>query len=652
MGIFCHELKKILLHQKGFLIILASMATAMIFWCVNDSPAKPDMELYQAEYKKELAEVEGPLTKEKSAWIENAFSDAFSAKQQLPKLYQKYYAGSISTEEFERRRIALQQSADRYQGLNVLYDQYMYVRESESNRWLLYTNGWDALLSNDMPNLFFIISLALLLIPFWCREYSCGMDQLILTTANGSKTLGQLKSILSLSLAAGLSLVFDSLYLFFCMLKYDLPCPNAPIQSLQTFENCIYDISLGKALIIVLCVRMVGAVFLSASILVTVTLTRKYASTCLMICCILFLPWLALPDTLQYRLPLPLAWLRASGIFRGDKISVSSTGEDMLIFSHLSEGDLLFQSMAACLLITLSLFIVWKRGRNVLLRLDRPRIVSISVSLLLLACTLSSCSYTSENSTNVVPFNSSQASVFYGDTYIVDASDTNIVVEFSDNHQESLIRTPFRESQNSLSAVYGTPESITYFISYMESEDLVRLSERENHTIYRLLCVDLATFDETVLFEVESTKDNKWAFLSQVRAFFLDAENIYFILPQEIRQVNRRSHAVTALDISTSQNIAFDGSRIYYLNEACCLTSYDPVTGNSKVWKEIAASEFILGEKGIYYTDLNKNGQLCFYSLSTSETTVLYEGAAATLHIEKGMLIFTAANQTQTIKIS
>lgn len=37
---------------------------------------------YQAEYKKELAEVEGPLTKEKNAWIENAFSDAFSAKQQ------------------------------------------------------------------------------------------------------------------------------------------------------------------------------------------------------------------------------------------------------------------------------------------------------------------------------------------------------------------------------------------------------------------------------------------------------------------------------------------------------------------------------------------------------------------------------------------
>lgn len=616
MELFRFESKKMLIHQKGLLILLAFMAAAVAFWVITDSPAAPDMELYRASYEKELPQVEGALTQEKRNWIENAFSESFRAKQQLPQLYQAYYAGSLSKEEFEAQKATLQESAARYQGLNVLYDQYMYVRGSESDRWLIYTNGWDALLSRDAPNLFFIAALVLLLIPLLCGEYGCGMDQLLLSTGCGSSVMGRQKCVLAILLAAGLSLAFDLLRLAFCALKYGLPCPNAPIQSLQTFENCIFDVSLGNALVIILYVRMAGAVFLASFILAAAALTRNYAPACLTVFSTLLLPWLGLPDTLQYRLPIPLGWLRASGIFRGDK-AASSTGEELL-FRHLAPNELLSHIAAACLLTALFLAIVLKRGRNAMAPFGRAGRIFRFLPLLMVFL-LSACGYSADVSAASLPFNSCQAASFCGDGFTVNAdSGTGIVVKFSDGREESLLRSPFRGTQDILPAIYGTQDSVICLVSYMVPEDLVRLSERKNRTIYRLVRVDLSSFDETVLFEAEASMENKWAFLNEATAFFLDEKNIYFILPQEIRQVDRRTRTVTALDIPTNQNVAFDGKKIFYLNEACCLTSYDPATGNTEVWEDVAAGAFVLEPGGVSYTDLRKGGRRCFYPLAVA----------------------------------
>ena len=209
---------------------------------------------------------------------------------------------------------------------------------------------------------------------------------------------------------------------------------------------------------------------------------------------------------------------------------------------------------------------------------------------------------------------------FCGDGFTVDAaSGTDIVVKFFDGREESLLRSPFRGTQDILPAIYGTQDSVVCLVSYMVPEDLIRLSERKNRAIYRLIRVDLSSFDETVLFEAEASMENKWAFLDEARTFFLDEKNIYFILPQEVRQVDRRTHTVTALEIPTNKNVAFDGKKIFYLNEASCLSSYDPATGSTEIWEDVAAGDFVLGPGGVSYTDLRKGGKRCFRLLDEPE---------------------------------
>ena len=115
MEVFGYEFKKLMFHQKGWLIILVSVTSALLYWILADSPAVPDMELYRPAYDAELSEVEGPLTSEKKVWIDQAFSDVFAARQQLPELYREYYSGSLSESEFKKQEKSLRQSADRYQ---------------------------------------------------------------------------------------------------------------------------------------------------------------------------------------------------------------------------------------------------------------------------------------------------------------------------------------------------------------------------------------------------------------------------------------------------------------------------------------------------------------------------------------------------------
>lgn len=652
MRIFANELNKMIFHQKGWLIISLSITLSMCFWIVSDSPATPDMELYRTAYEEELSHVSGPLSTEKRVWIDDAFSKSFAAKQQLAELYRRYYTGLITEEDFSTQKEVLQQDANRYHGLNVLYDQYLYVRESDTNRWFLYTNGWDAFLSNDSVNLFLIVTLLLMLLPVLCREYDCQMDQLILTAENGSKTLGFLKSLLAILLASGLSLMFDGLHLVFCLYKYGLPLPSAPIQSLRTFAECIYEISLGKALGVIICVHMIGAVFLASFILAVAALTRKYAITCLTIVSALLLPCLALPDTLQYRLPLPLGWLRASGLFRGDEITISADGEKQLVFSHFTKEELVFQMITVLLLIFICCFIVWERNHNFFVDFSHLRHL-VLILLVLAVLPLVGCSRKKEVSEPSPVFNSCQAAFLYGDDFMINIeNDTDIIISFSDGSKQKLVRNPFREAQGSISAIYGTRKGIAYLTSNTAAEDLVRLSERENRSIYRILYIDFSTFQEKVLFEVEATKSNAWAFLSQAESFFLDNENLYFILPEEIRQVNRRTHTITALSIPASQNIAFDGSRIYYLNDAYCLAIYDPIRGITTIREDIAADHFLLGPTGIYYTDLRQNRWLCFCSLIDQSSQVLSELSVDSLRIGNDALFFTAFGQELTLKLT
>lgn len=88
-----------------------------------------------------------------------------------------------------------------------------------------------------------------------------------------------------------------------------------------------------------------GAIFFATVILFAAVLTRKYALACFLVLSTLVLPLLALENSLLYRLPLPLCFMRATGFLYGDEIATDSiTGENTLLFKHLSN----MESFAAC----------------------------------------------------------------------------------------------------------------------------------------------------------------------------------------------------------------------------------------------------------------------------------------------------------------
>ncbi|MFD1904795.1 hypothetical protein ACFSQ7_13205 [Paenibacillus rhizoplanae] len=56
-------------------------------------------------------------------------------------------------------------------GYELIYDQYTYIREHPADRYFLYRNGWDGLLSNDTLDLLWVLLVVLLVAPVYCYEY-------------------------------------------------------------------------------------------------------------------------------------------------------------------------------------------------------------------------------------------------------------------------------------------------------------------------------------------------------------------------------------------------------------------------------------------------------------------------------------------------
>ena len=131
-----------------------------------------------------------------------------------------------------------------------------------------------------------------------------------------------------------------------------------------------------------------------------------------------------------------------------------------MAFSHLTVREMIFLTVVTLFLIVFCLAFVSRRGSNMLLRF-KPSYRIVPILSVLLTVLLTGCSDTAGPPPDVT-FNSSQASVWYGDGFTVNASSVNmdssteIVVHLPDGSEENLVRTPFREMQSIATAIFGT----------------------------------------------------------------------------------------------------------------------------------------------------------------------------------------------------
>lgn len=232
--------------------------------------------------------------------------------------------------------------------------------------------------------------------------------------------------------------------------------------------------------------------------------------------------------------------------------------------------------------------------------------------LLGVLCLLGGCAAPTAQEQGEICYNSHSADVYYYGDYRIQAglADTAIQVEnlstgdtFSLNHSA----LPGLDTGMLLSYQYGVGDQLYYLWEVVDDAGAT----------VTLFCVDLNTFHERVVYEcaqayqVFGVKVN----LGSVDAvesggrFFVHDGGLY-LLGNQIQRIDLTTGAVSTLDVNGQQNVAFDGTYLYYTNQRELLCRYNLDTGEDEVWSDYAVYDFCLAGERIYYVNLREENQL------------------------------------------
>lgn len=620
MRLFSFETRKMLFHQRGMVIVVLYLLF-QVGSLLNSTANNPDVVLHQEAYDYYLEQVVGPYTEEKAAFLEEEAQRIAQTKTLLNSLYQEYYSGMMTEDELQVKAEEYQNTLHYEGGFNAIYDQYLYVREGKENRCFLDTNGWAGLLGSGALDLPLILVVILLTTPVFCREYACKMDALSLTTLNGRKSFVRHKILLVLLMTAAVCLAGVALRCGFYALRYGLPHGDYTIQSVKAFGSSTKQLSLWEAFGILTVLRLYGILFLTLMVLAVATLSRQYAMTVLFPSVCVLIPWMGLPEQLQYIIPFPLPFLLGTGFIQGSSVTTDAlTGEKMTIFQELSAGDIVTLSFLAMIVCLLCLCAIRWRNRTVLSRSKR-KLHGILTSVLVSILILSGCSAT-EPRVGEVNFNSHTSSVYETDDYRVFIEKSTLWVENLDTGEVTeLIRDPLMSGYVGL-GLFGIGHDVYYTLVQNDSYAGKLTDSTGNVSQFSVMQINLDTFEEALVYEKQqvntvlgiNVKEGTLPESQYKGSFFLGCNTLY-VFSGDVRRIDLQTGKTTALDIPTTSNVAFDGCYIYYIDSQYKLCRLDPESGEMIQWTGMTVYDFCLNEDTLYYIDMRQGNKL--YAIST-----------------------------------
>lgn len=624
MMIYMYEIKKMLFHQRGLWFLLAYLLLATGFAFLTCGPANEAMELYADQYDHYLSIVEGPLTDAKEAFLQSEAKALSQADIAVQKLYADFYEGNMTREDLETQAAPYEALLNNRRGFDLIFEQYMYVRENPENRYFTRTNGWNALLDDERPDFLLVFVLLLLAAPFFIQETASGMDRLLLTGVHGGISTARGKINLMLGTTVLLCLFTSMVRYGICRIRYGLPNGSFPMQSLSCFSSSEKTLTLFMAFILMTALRTLGYLLLSMAVMVVSAHTKKYALTLLLCSAGVLLPYAGIgTGTVAYYGAFPLNFMLAAGFLKGDQVQAALYGDTPeVVFTEIPPTHGLCLVIIAAVLGLMMYLSVLRRYTNVWHSRRRPR-----PALLILLCLLTlGASGCAGGGSHDDIYNMSSKGYFKNDRYEFQSgyTDDSTDLTFTDRatgETASLVRSPLKSMWEISDAIYGNGACV-YYLRY----DIDRSGQKPRIDHMSIIEVDTEDFSEKIIFEKNIRETQSRIFgIATVQAtdldylnpyaFFLDARHVYLINGDEILRIDRRTGRTGHIPVNGQGNKAFDGRYLYYINEHYEIVKYDTQNDCEQIFTHVIARDFYLTDGGLLYE--NRQDQNKIYGLDT-----------------------------------
>ena len=587
-----YEWKKLLFKRRGLALIAAFLAAqALLLLFIR--PYDEVLERNRAVYENYLAQVEGPLTAEKRAFLEAEMERLNAVHQELEQLKMDYYSGEVSEEDYRTNFDRLQPEDAKYTGFSKLYGQYIYVRES-ADRSFLYTGGWEKLLTDWEPDYLMLMLLILLLTPIFCEEYTCNMDDILRTQKHSAGHHVGAKLTVALCLAGALTAAVQTMELVFCAVRFGLPDGSYSLQSVMSFGSSHWKLSLWEAFWVQFGLKELGYLYCTVLILFLSALLKKFSLTLMASVALLPLPFLTLEPSAFLTVPGP--WVLTIGSL------------------CLQDGQLPSLIVVGLLMIGMILFLHQKSSNHQL----RRRLLPCAIALLLPI--LAGCA----DESSPVIWNRSESNTYETERYSIRIDyDGATLTDLTDGTQVDFPLDPAANVTITCgSSIFGRGDTVWYLrtITHQPSAGWDTI-----HTDCDLVKLDLTTMQESVVYQWN--EDQTWFF------GLLDREStapnsflfeLLFIHGNKVYYLDSMENAVMAMDLLTgrtdvvlsslnSQDLAYDGENLYYLDSYNRLVIHNLNSGTKQAIDEVVANEFLLTPDGIFFQNRRANSAIYFW---------------------------------------
>lgn len=652
-----YEWKKMLWYRRGIVYILLFLAMKLVIFCFTGTTTNESLEQNREAYDYYMEILEGKLTEEKRDYLEAESLRLAEIKLELGQIQQSYYSGKLKEEEYRQNAASMEEDLAREEGFQAIFNQYIYVRTDPENRYFVYSNGWDQILSNQSADYLGILLLLVLIVPVLCQEYSCGMDQLLITSGKGARSQIWSKVVVCLLTAGIIGIACIGMeYVTYCV-RYGLPCGSYPLQSLESYQYVEKSMSLFEAFCMQAAMKLFGYIYTAIVILFISSCARKLSLSLTVSIAVMMLPFIMVDNYNQFtRIPGPWGPLVGTVFLSGTEYTWNTYWQvEELVSTELSWGEW-GRTMAEALCILVGMVYLMKKsngnrwveraGKKNNRRMSGKNGGACALLLLLVCGTLTGCGQTE----------SSKAEE-NGDTYIYNSSayrsgETEKYV-FYDSITDEMLVCEEKETGKRFEAVKDamyiqtetgetlggtielgnsifTTERYLYYIRWNNTYDRWNTAgDTDYFTIVELDTEDYSEKDFCKI-DVNGGTDSLLGLRNMVsnpefyaRNFFVDGKTIYLVLDGEGVYRLKPWLAVKEKIITEEKagNIGCDGYFIYYMNSAGELVQYDMNTGDTKTIEDVVAYDFFLWKDGVYYQNLRDNNRIYYWNFETGEIT-------------------------------
>ena len=253
-----------LYKQRAVFAVLAVLTVLKVIYTADYY--EPRSTTADAAYKEYIAEIGGPFSEEKAAYLDKEYADSMEIVENFNRIQTDWWYGRISNELYNRLFADYMKAVASRDALKYLTERSVHLRALYESRGIrgsyVYDTGYYMYAGQGVDWL-----LLLFVAVLCCRSYLYEHTPILklgFTTELGRGLLFRRKVFVCAISSAFAWLIFKAVDFFFLLRSYEIPDLSSSVLSIPRYDGALFNLTIFGYLIIITVMSLLGTLIIAA----------------------------------------------------------------------------------------------------------------------------------------------------------------------------------------------------------------------------------------------------------------------------------------------------------------------------------------------------------------------------------------------------